>query len=184
MPKPKRHDPPPIGIQSSLPFTLLRPTRRWTVKSNAGESRLSTSPWRQHRRHRPKARTLRHSKPPMGRQQRRLFRKVQNGCSAFAQTQALAKKGRDSDPGRRPGRKGRHPMAGHMAGHMAELGPHLRDYRRRCSNRARQAEVRLKRLVKHGVPAASARNLQMVIVEGALPIIQKIRNLCIHVKNT
>ena len=100
--------------------------------------------------------------------------------SNAAAQQALAKKGRDSDPGRRPGRKGRHPMAGHMA----ELGPHLRDNRRRCSNRARQAEARLKRLVKHGVLAALARNLQMVIVEGALPIIQKIRNLCIHVKNT
>ena len=43
------------------------------------------------------------------------------------------------------------------------------DNQRRCLNRTRQAETRLRRLVNtHGVPPAFARNLQQVIAQGAL----------------
>lgn len=52
---------------------------------------------------------------------------------------------------------------------MAGLGPHPLRELRRCLNRARQGEARLRRLVNaHEVPPASARNLQQSVVQGAL----------------
>ena len=41
--------------------------------------------------------------------------------------------------------------------------------RRRCINRARQAEARIRRLVnKYGIPPTSARNLQTSIIQGTM----------------
>ena len=45
----------------------------------------------------------------------------------------------------------------------------LSENRRRCVNRARQAEARIRRLVnKNGIPPTSARNVQTAIVQGTL----------------
>lgn len=45
----------------------------------------------------------------------------------------------------------------------------LRDNRRQCIGRARQAEARARRLMtRYGVPRASTRNLQLVIIQGTM----------------
>lgn len=63
----------------------------------------------------------------------------------------------------------------HSARDTHWLGIHLapaltrRENRRRCANRARQAEARIRRLMtKYGAPPASARNLPAAIAQGAL----------------
>ena len=56
-----------------------------------------------------------------------------------------------------------------MAGGLLYSALTLVENRRRCVNRARQADAGIRRLVsKHGIPPASARSLQTVIIQGTL----------------